>query len=74
VYLGDEPLTVERWLEGVRAQRTFMSTGPLLFLEVAGRRPGEEIVLGAGDSGRVRVTADATSIAPMERMEIVGSS
>ena len=81
VFLGDEPLSVERWLEGLQAQRTFMTTGPLLFLEVQGRDsggaelpargPGEEIALPASATETVEVRAEAVSIVPMGRLEIV---
>lgn len=64
-------LTVAAWLEGLRAQRTFMSTGPILLLDVAGRGPGGEIDLGSGGSETVPVMADAISIAPIDRLEIV---
>lgn len=65
------PLTLNAWLDGVRAGRTFASTGPLLFLDVEGRGPGEEIAFGAGTRPRVRVRAEAVSIAPMDSLEII---
>ncbi len=67
----DGPLSVASWMEGVRRQRTFASTGPLLFLNVAGREPGDEIALEAGGPEAMRVRAEAVSIAPMDRLEIV---
>ncbi|MDT8369124.1 MAG: CehA/McbA family metallohydrolase [Longimicrobiales bacterium] len=65
------PLTAESWMEGIRRQRTFASTGPLLFLEVEGRGPGDELELPEG--GSLTVTARASSIAPMARLEIVAN-
>jgi TolB protein len=65
------PLSVEAWLDGVKRQRTFMSTGPILFLDVAGREPGEEITLDAGEPEALTVLAEATSIAPMDQLEII---
>ncbi|MEX0906879.1 MAG: CehA/McbA family metallohydrolase [Gemmatimonadota bacterium] len=65
------PLTVQNWLDGVVAQRTFMSTGPLLLLEVEGRSPGEEVAVAANAAGSVEVEVTAVSIAPMDRLEIV---
>ncbi|HEX7048884.1 MAG TPA: CehA/McbA family metallohydrolase [Longimicrobiales bacterium] len=67
----DGPLTYESWLEGIEAQRTFASTGPLLFLDVAGRGPGAEIALDSDAPAALRVRAEAVSIAPMERLDIV---
>ncbi len=68
---GGGPPTLAAWLAGIRAGRTFASTGPLLFLEVAGREPGDEIALAAGAPPTLAVRAEATSIAPMSRLEIV---
>jgi TolB protein len=67
----DGPLSVATWLEGVRRQRTFVSTGPLLFLNVVGREPGDEITLDASAPEALGVRAEAVSIAPMDRLEIV---
>ncbi|MCI0435993.1 MAG: CehA/McbA family metallohydrolase, partial [Gemmatimonadetes bacterium] len=65
------PLTHGSWLEGIKAGRTFGSTGPLLFLDVAGRQPGDEIAQGARDAAELRVRAEAVSIAPLDRLEII---
>ena len=64
-------LTVQSWLDAVRRGRTFMSTGPLLFLDVAGREPGDEIALAAGAPASLRVKADALSITPMDSLQII---
>ena len=45
------PLTHQRWLEAIKQGRTFFSTGPLLFLTVEGREPGDEIALAGGGAG-----------------------
>ena len=68
---GGGPVTLARWLAGIRAGRTFASTGPLLFLDVAGHEPGDEIALRAADAPGLTVRAEATSITPMARLEIV---
>lgn len=67
----DGPLTLERWFDGIRARRTFGTTGPMLFLDVDGREPGEEIALGGDAPSRHRVRAEAVSIAPLERLDII---
>ncbi|HEX6937810.1 MAG TPA: CehA/McbA family metallohydrolase [Longimicrobiales bacterium] len=67
----DGPLTEEAWRAGIAAQRTFASTGPLLFLEVEGRGPGAEIALGADAPAALDVHAEVVSIVPVERLEIV---
>jgi hypothetical protein len=68
---GGKPPTLRAWLDGIRAQHTFATTGPLVLLDVAGRQPGDEIALGAGAPTALRVRAEARSIAPMARLEIV---
>jgi TolB protein len=65
------PLTHQRWLDAIKQGRTFFSTGPLLFLSVEGREPGDEIALPASAPAGVRVKADVTSIAPVETLEIL---
>ena len=64
-------LTLQSWLDGIRRGRTFASTGPILFLDVAGHEPGDQIELPAGGPGTVHVRAEAVSIAPMDSMVIV---
>jgi TolB protein len=67
----DGPLTVPAWLDAVQRGRTFMSTGPLLFLEVDGRPPGDEIALAASAPAELRVHAEALSITPLDSFQIV---
>lgn len=64
-------LTVPAWLAAVKAGRTFATTGPLVFLTVGGREPGEELRLTEGDVRPLRVHAIVRSIAPVERLEII---
>jgi Tol biopolymer transport system component len=65
------PLTHQRWLDAVKAGKTFFSTGPLLFLTVEGREPGEEIAVPTAAPAAMRVKADLTSIAPVDTLEIL---
>lgn len=65
------PLSLRTWMEGIKAQRTFGTTGPLVFFTVNDKGPGEEVSLPAGASPELRVRAEALSIAPMERMEVI---
>ena len=67
----DGPLTMSKWLQGIREQRTFGTTGPLLFLAVDGREPGSEIALEGGAGEAIEVVVEAVSIAPMERLDIL---
>ena len=65
------PLTHQNWLEAIKRGRTFFSTGPLLFLQVEGREPGEEISLPATAPTAMKVKTDVTSIAPVDTLEIL---
>lgn len=51
--------------------RTFMSTGPLLQLEVEGRGPGDEIDLARGAPATLHVKAEVLAIAPIDSLQIV---
>jgi len=62
------PLSMSSWLAGIKAGRTFGTTGPLVFLTVNDQRPGAEIKLAADT---VRVHVSIQSIAPVDRLEIV---
>jgi hypothetical protein len=66
-------LTFENWLAGVKAGRTFVTTGPMLTLTVNGKLPGDTLDLAPG--ARVRVSAEAWGQAgqvPLKSLEIVG--
>jgi TolB protein len=65
----DGSLTMDGWLEGLREGRAFMTTGPLVELEVDGRGPGETLELASGQE--VVVTIRVVSIAPLEKAELV---
>ncbi|MEX0893512.1 MAG: CehA/McbA family metallohydrolase, partial [Gemmatimonadota bacterium] len=64
-------LSVASWLDAVRRGRTFMSTGPLLLLEVEGRQPGAEITLPVGAPATLQVSAQALAITPLDSLQIL---
>ncbi|MFT7319333.1 CehA/McbA family metallohydrolase [Congregibacter sp.] len=65
------PFTFENWLAAVRAGRTFATNGPLLFLSVDGREPGDELRRAGDDSNTHSVTVSVSSIAPLDRVELI---
>lgn len=65
----DGRLSMRGWLDAMRAGRGFMTTGPLVELEVDGRIPGETVEIGRG--GEVTVRFTVTSIAPLITAELV---
>jgi hypothetical protein len=65
------PFTYDSWLDAVRAHRTVATNGPLLFLEVAGKGPGEEIQRSAADRPELGVRIQMRSMVAIERVEII---
>jgi hypothetical protein len=65
-----QDFTYTNWIEAVRAGRTFVTNGPLLFFTVEGRDPGAVLRLPAAGQ-TVRVRAEAKSVTPFERVEVV---
>jgi len=66
VYLGQESLTAGNIVRALRAGRSFVSRGPLIFLRVQDGLPGSTV-----RSGSLDFTLDASSQAPMSRIEII---
>jgi Tol biopolymer transport system component len=71
VFVGSGgPLEHRRWLEALRAGRSFATNGPLLELEVEGRSLGAEVALPAG-GGEVTARIRLRSIVPVDHLELV---
>lgn len=64
-------LSMQSWLEAVKAGRTFATTGPLLLMDVEGREPGAELRLSEGARAQVRVNVRWHSVAPLHAIEVV---
>ncbi len=65
----DGSLSADAWYAGLRAGRAYVTTGPLLQLEVDGRGPGEQVTLA--EPGDVLLRAEVRSITPLEVVEVV---
>ncbi len=61
--------SIESWVSGLRAGRSFSTNGPLLELSVDGAGMGDEIQLDG--PGAVAVRARALSAVPMERLVVL---
>jgi Tol biopolymer transport system component len=71
VYVRSGPkLEYEQWIKGLTAGRSFVTNGPLLFMRVDAKEPGDEIQLPGGGTS-VRVEVEAQSIVPMDTLDIV---
>ena len=62
--------TYENWARAMRAGRTFSTSGPLISMEVEGKRIGDTIRLPS-TGGKVEVNAEAESAWPIGRIEVV---
>jgi TolB protein len=65
------PLSMRNWMDAVKRGRTFFTTGPLLFLQVEGHEPGDEIALAANAPAAMHVKADVSSIVPVDAIDIL---
>ena len=64
-----EPFQFGAWAKAIRAGRTFVTTGPALFLKVDGHEPGDEIDIQGGRQFDVEAVAE--SVFPVHQIEIV---
>lgn len=62
-------LAFDAWLEAVRAGRTFLSSGPMLFFTVNGEEAGATVHLEPGSIVSVETTAE--SIFPISTLQVV---
>jgi len=68
---ADDAFNFENWLSAVSGGRTFASSGPLLFLSVNGKQPGDKIRLSAGESTTLNVKVVVNSISQLDQVEIL---
>src|SRR5262249_22657004 len=67
----DGGLDARSWLEGLNAGRSFVSTGPMLFVSLNGNDPGHRFEQTAGTSRKYRLAGTAESAVPLARLEII---
>jgi TolB protein len=67
----DGALTYAKWIDGLRAGRSFVTNGPFLELSADKKQPGDVIRLGA--PAKIRVTVKAWSQVGMRQAELVQS-
>ena len=60
----------DKWLDGLKRGRSFVTTGPMLFAKVNDRQPGGIIELSS-DGAEVSVTGEVVSESPVSFLEIV---
>jgi hypothetical protein len=65
----DGPFTYDRWIDGLRAGRSFVTNGPFLDLVAGKERPGGVVRLAG--AGKLRVAARAWWQFPLSRAELL---
>jgi hypothetical protein len=58
------------WMKGLKEGRSFVTTGPMMFVEVNGQAPGSDLKLPASTK-EIQVTATIEGRGPLDRIEIV---
>jgi hypothetical protein len=61
----------DRWWEGLRAGRSFVTNGPLLRVEANGEPPGHVFTATEGEEATVEVKARLTTRDPIRTLEII---
>ncbi len=69
VYTGEAELDYDSWADAMAAGRAFVTSGPILTLDVSGKGMGEELELAGGEV--VTVGATARSLFEMHALEII---
>src|SRR5262249_45004265 len=64
-----EGFTYERWIEGLKAGRTFVTDGPMLEFNAGGQGAGRTLRIEAG--AELRVKGCAAAQYPLDRLELV---
>ena len=67
----DGPFEYDRWFRALKSGHSIATNGPMLFLTVDGKEPGD--VLRLPNKGRrpVRIHAEVSSQKPMDRLEVI---
>ena len=65
-----EGFSYDKWLAALNGGHSFVTTGPMLFVQVNGQEPGSTLALDAATK-TARVTGSVESAAPIERIEII---
>jgi hypothetical protein len=69
VHLPDG-FSYDAWMQGLNAGRSFVTTGPMLRLQLEGQDPGHRFA-EAQANGKYRLAGLAESAVPLDRMEVV---
>ncbi len=65
------PFGYDAWFGALKAGHNFATNGPMLFMTVDGAEPGATLRFAHKGSRRVRIQAEASSLKPMSRLEVL---
>ena len=68
VYVPDG-FSYEKWVQGLNEGRSFVTTGPMLFVKLNGQLPGH--IFKNAQAGEFRLTSTAVSAVPLQRIEVI---
>ncbi len=66
----DEPFSYEAWFRALKQGRSFATNGPVLFLSVNDKTPGDSVEARSGPV-RLTIRADVQTIGQLDRVEII---
>src|SRR5262249_55314536 len=66
-----EGFSYERWLKGLAAGRSFVTTGPMLFIRINDQPPGHTFKQDANKPREYHLTGKAVSSQPLKTIEII---
>ncbi|MBL8854672.1 MAG: CehA/McbA family metallohydrolase [Planctomycetaceae bacterium] len=66
-----EKFDLDKWLEGLKQGRSFVTTGPMLTARVNGQYPGTVFQVGRKNSSEFRWEAEVVSPDPISRVEVI---
>ena len=70
VHLTDG-FSYDRWVDGLNAGRSFVTTGPMLFVELDGKDPGHRFEETSGQATSHNLSGQVVSESPVSSIEIV---
>jgi len=70
VYTANAGLSMQAWFDGLKRGRAFVSSGPLLEMQVGSAMPGDTVQLAPG-GGKVTLTGRLRSVTELEEVALV---
>ena len=67
----DEALDADAWLKGLSAGRSFVTTGPMMFVTLDGREPGHRFSQTTDARRDYSLAGSVASATPLDRIEVV---